>query len=621
MGGKDVDRVLASMRRLRDAALAHVDRHEGHVRGADRLWRKSAENLLHYLSVRSRDIRTLQDRLSDLGLSSLGRCEGHVLENLQSVLRMLGDPGAERGCGVSIAQGNRLIQRHAEELLGSSIDRRGSRRGVRVLVTLPTAASEDAGLVGRLLDAGMDCARINCAHDDERTWSRMIAHVRREAKRRGRECRVLMDLAGPKVRVGPLPPGPRVMKVRPMRDELGRATRAVVMGLRFATRGAEAAATAAWGEPVDVVIPILATRAEFGVRAGGVIRFTDARGSRRRMIVRRVTPEGVIAEIDRTAYVLSGTRMRAECDGCQMTARVGELAQLPGAVLLRPGDRLSMCDDPSGTVGQMSGLGDGEATAAIVCLPPGVLATVRRGEPVLFDEGKIDGVVRSVRRGDGVTRAMVEVTRARATGDRLREDKGVNLPETELPVSSITAEDVEALRFIAKNVDIVAQSFVRTPEDIRELQARLTELGAEGLGMVAKIETRRAFAHLPGILLAGMRRRRFGVMIARGDLAVEVGYDRLAEVQEEILWLCEAAHVPVIWATQVLEGLASVGRPSRAEITDAAMSERAECVMLNKGLFIIDAMKVLDDILRRMHGHQHKKVSRLRKLSVAQGLG
>jgi len=79
-------------------------------------------------------------------------------------------------------------------------------------------------------------------------------------------------------------------------------------------------------------------------------------------------------------------------------------------------------------------------------------------------------------------------------------------------------------------------------------------------------------------------------MIARGDLLVEIGYERLAEVQEEILWLCEAAHVPVIWATQVLEGLAQKGLPSRAEITDAAMGVRAECVMLNKGPHIIEAV-------------------------------
>jgi pyruvate kinase len=103
-------------------------------------------------------------------------------------------------------------------------------------------------------------------------------------------------------------------------------------------------------------------------------------------------------------------------------------------------------------------------------------------------------------------------------------------------------------------------------------------------------------------------------MIARGDLAVEAGYERLAEVQEEILWLCEAAHLPVIWATEVLDTLARTGRPSRAEITDAAMAERAECVMLNKGPHIVLAIRTLDDILRRMSGHQRKKRALLREL-------
>jgi pyruvate kinase len=106
-------------------------------------------------------------------------------------------------------------------------------------------------------------------------------------------------------------------------------------------------------------------------------------------------------------------------------------------------------------------------------------------------------------------------------------------------------------------------------------------------------------------------------MIARGDLAVECGYERLAEVQEEILWMCEAAHMPVIWATQVLENLAKGGVPSRAEITDAAMGERAECVMLNKGPYVVEAVRALDDILRRMQAHQAKKKSMLRSLKIA----
>ena len=145
---------------------------------------------------------------------------------------------------------------------------------------------------------------------------------------------------------------------------------------------------------------------------------------------------------------------------------------------------------------------------------------------------------------------------------------------------------------------------------------RLAALGAGRLGLVLKIETRRGFEHLPEMLLAAMAGPPAGVMIARGDLAVECGYERLAEVQEEILWVCEAAHMPVVWATQVLETLAKTGLPSRAEITDAAMGERAECVMLNKGPHILDAMRMLDDILRRMQAHQSKKRPLLRALKA-----
>jgi pyruvate kinase len=145
----------------------------------------------------------------------------------------------------------------------------------------------------------------------------------------------------------------------------------------------------------------------------------------------------------------------------------------------------------------------------------------------------------------------------------------------------------------------------------------LEQLGAENLGIVLKIETRQGFENLPRLLLAAMRSRVVGVMIARGDLAVECSYQRLAEAQEEILWISEAAHVPVVWATQVLETLAKTGMPSRSEITDAAMGERAECVMLNKGPFVVDAVKTLDDILRRMQAHQEKKRSMLRKLGIA----
>jgi pyruvate kinase len=84
--------------------------------------------------------------------------------------------------------------------------------------------------------------------------------------------------------------------------------------------------------------------------------------------------------------------------------------------------------------------------------------------------------------------------------------------------------------------------------------------------------------------------------------------------------ICEAAHVPVIWATQVLETLAKEGMPSRAEVTDAAMGHRAECIMLNKGPHVMSAVRVLDDILHRMQSHQAKKRSMLRELRLAHSL-
>lgn len=145
---------------------------------------------------------------------------------------------------------------------------------------------------------------------------------------------------------------------------------------------------------------------------------------------------------------------------------------------------------------------------------------------------------------------------------------------------------------------------------------QLTGVGGRHLGLVLKIETQKAFERLPELLLAAMRSASAGVMIARGDLAVECGYERLAEVQEEILWMAEASHTPVIWVTQVLENLAKDGIPSRAEITDAAMSERAECVILNKGPYIVDAVRTLDNILTRMQRHQRKKSAMLRDLSL-----
>ncbi len=203
-------------------------------------------------------------------------------------------------------------------------------------------------------------------------------------------------------------------------------------------------------------------------------------------------------------------------------------------------------------------------------------------------------------------------------GSTLRSDKGINLPDSDLRLPALTPKDVDDLGFVVAHADLVGLSFVQRKTDVEDLRNRLRAADADHIGIVLKIETRRAFEHLSDLALAALQHPLSGIMIARGDLAVECGYERLAEVQEEILWISEAAHLPVVWATQVLESLAKTGQPSRAEITDAAMGERAECVMLNKGPHILRAVQVLDDILRRMQFHQVKKTAMLRKLHVAE---
>jgi pyruvate kinase len=254
--------------------------------------------------------------------------------------------------------------------------------------------------------------------------------------------------------------------------------------------------------------------------------------------------------------------------------------------------------------------------AIVGCTLPDIVRDVNIGDRFYYDDGALSGKVIAAD-GESFT---VEILYARKGAKKVKADKGINLPDTNFRLPSLTPDDVENLDFIVAHADMVGMSFVRCAADVDQLVEEIVRRQAVGLGVVLKIETRRAFDDLPKLLLSAMRVPPVGVMVARGDMGVELGFHRMAEVQEEVLWLAEAAHVPVIWATQVLESLAKYGMPSRAEVTDAAMSSRAECVMLNKGEHIVEAVRFLDDVLRRMGEHQHKKLAMLRKLSVSQRL-
>lgn len=609
-----LERLHAELTELR----AHMLRAEARFFAGDprvhESYRLSAANLVHYLVLRSADRRELQTALAELGLSSLGRAEAHTLANVEAVLgavaRLLGRENPLEGASLGrpdYGQGQRLLEQHATLLLGPE---RKSRR-VRILVTLPSEAARDPELVRKLVAAGMDSARINCAHDGPAEWQRMIDHLREAEAESGRRVSLLMDLGGPKLRTGPLEPGPAVWKVRPKRDPFGRVVEPARIWLCPAEAPAPAPGPASGVLPV-VGLPVAGDGDAVRLEPGESILCLDAREAPRRLEVESIGAGGVWVRLYQTAYFVPGQVLRRE-DGTPV-GHVGPLPRREGELRLRPGDRLVLTRDltpaPAGDWSKEVG---GNRVARIGCTLPQAFDYARPGESIWFDDGRIGGRVLGVDPGH----MEVEIVEARPGGEILRADKGINLPDTALALPALTEKDHRDLEFVAQHADAVALSFVNDPKDVIELEDRLRDLGRGELGIVLKIETKRAFERLPELLLASMQSPRDGVMIARGDLAVECGFARLAEIQEEILWICEAAHIPVIWATQVLETLAKTGRPSRAEITDAAMGERADCVMLNKGPHIQSAVAVLDDILRRMEGHQRKKSSRLRALHLA----
>ncbi len=599
----DLRTLLSRVESLRHACAAMEQEHAAtfHLLDDDR--RRSARNLVHYLALRSNDLRELQHALARLGLSSLGRNESHVLANLSAVASALASlDGMEHTrfetTEVSAVHGRSLLSARAEALLGPAPE----GRSVRIMVTLPSEAAHDESLVESLLAAGMTVARINTAHDAPDDWERMASLVRAVADRLAIPCRVLIDLAGPKLRTGAIEPGPEVMRLRPRRDVLGRVTspaKAILLPAGVA-------------RPADDATPAIPVPADFlkDASVGDIVEFYDARERRRRLTIAERRADGAcVATCDRTVYLTSGARLELMHRKQSIArGRAGRLPALPQSILVRPGDRLLLSRHPG--VGRPAGR---SSPAVITTTLPEAFEHARPGEAVWFDDGKVGALIRAV----GPDSIELDVTSALGEGSRIAADKGVNLPDTDVRVAGLTADDIAILPVVARCADMVGMSFVQSSADIADLRSRLAELGGERLGTVLKIETRRAFENLPSLLLTALQGPCAGVMIARGDLAVECGFERLAEVQEEILWLCEAAHVPVIWATQVLESLAKTGRVSRAEVTDAAMSERAECVMLNKGPYIADAVRFLDGVLRRMSAHQDKKRPMLRALNVA----
>ncbi len=450
-------------------------------------FRRSGTNLLQYLILRSKEIREAQEYLHQIGLSSLTNSESHTLSQVRNVLSWL-DRGhlvpPDTGCDFATAQ--RLRQANAERLLGifPVLDR------PHIMVTFSAEMMMESMLVEQMLNEGMSVARINCAHDSEEDWFKMIQVLRKAEFKTGKTCMIYMDLAGPKIRI----------------------------------RSIEA------------------------IKKSQTNKLPVSEGTE---LVLRHRPAGKSQKPKRdTLYVE----------------------------------------------------------------PKEILLGVKVGEPIVFDDGKFEATVLSVDPG-AVT---VRIVRISTKNPVLKPEKGINLPNSDLEIAALTDEDLRNIPFVCKYADMVGYSFVNSPEDVEMLRSELDKhASGRKPAIILKIERLAAIQNLPALLLNGMKDESLGVMIARGDLAVEIGFERLSEIQEEILWICEAAHVPVIWATQVLETLNKTGYATRSEITDAAMGGRAECVMLNKGPYIVKAISTLEDILTRQMGHIHKKRYIMRPLNIA----
>jgi pyruvate kinase len=609
---KNIDDLIGQMESLRQMIGDLAEQSRDVLTGLppERLF--SAQNLLHYLALRREDIRPLQDCLTRLGLSSLGRIEPHVLATINAVLHNLYLLKGKDKCvsdssyiQAAFNEGAECLERNSTRLFG---EKPGDRRA-HIVVTMPVEAADDYLMVHQLLLSGMNCMRINCAHDYPEIWSRMIGTLRNAEQSTGLSCRILMDLGGPKLRLGPMETHPAVLKIRPVRAANGkiiRPARIWLTPLKTAFSEMPAADVTLALEPdwLDVLKP------------GDRIRFRDERGSKRSWRIREKRADGYWAESKKTSYVANGTGLQIHD---QMgnpgpeTAISGLLPQ-DSVCLIRNGDILFVSakiepGKPAFHDSKGDLLNPGKVSLAI----PEVYRDVRLGEPIFFDDGRIGGIVEK----RSAEQLQIRINHTRNPVEKLEGNRGVNLPDTDLNLAALGTKDLQDLEFAARHADMIGLSFTNGPADVRALHQHLNKLGRDDIGAILKIETKRGFTSLPAILLEALKFPDCGVMIARGDLAVECGFERMSEVQEEILWVCESAHVPVIWATQVLEGLTKRGHASRAEVTDAAMSQEAEAVMLNKGGHVIEAVEMLDDILHRMQGHHRKKRSMLRKLHLA----
>lgn len=565
-------------------------------------YRFSAINLAHYLAYRTLNAKKLNALLYQNGLLGLQNAREHVMPSLLvihswlSQLECNGHP-KKTASSISLQQSTALLQKHTKELLG----RKGKKRAVRIMVTQPLQAAEDANLIFGMAERGMDVIRINCAHDGEEDWLTIINNAKSLDQKDG--IKITMDLAGPKIRTGAIENGAHVLRIKAKRDDLGRTTSPAKLFFL-----AENRPVPQFDEPYVRVPKELID----AINMGDKVSLRDVRGKKRKLAVQEKSNGSALLEGVKTMYLQKGTKIKCRKNGKKYT--IQEIQPVEQYIPLKTGDLLRIHNNQEkGESAILDADGKVLKAAHISCTSTDVFDDVLSNEKVMFDDGKIEGVIKE-NSGEEI---LVEITHAKPKGSKLKADKGINFPSSKLNISGLTNKDKKDLNFALKHADVVNMSFVNTPKDVEDLLDEIDALQADvKLGIILKIETMQGVKNIVEILLTAMRTKPVGVMIARGDLAIECGWNTIGIIQEELLKICHAAHLPVVWATQVMENLAKRGIPSRAEITDAMMAQHADCIMLNKGPHIMDAISLLDTILTNVQKVRKNKRGFLREIQI-----
>ncbi len=227
----------------------------------------------------------------------------------------------------------------------------------------------------------------------------------------------------------------------------------------------------------------------------------------------------------------------------------------------------------------------------------GLYKDIKKGERIFLDDGHFELIVEGVEEKEIRCRVLF--------GGTLKENKGMNLPDSQLSVAATTAKDrKDAALAVELGADFIALSFVRRANEVTALQRLLTRLGRE-IPVIAKIEKPEAIENIEGIL-----QQAYGIMIARGDLGIELPAEQVPLIQRDLIQLARHHHRPVIVATQMLESMISHSRPTRAEVGDVANAALlgTDAVMLSgetaSGRHPVKAVTTMDRILREMENYQ-----------------